>query len=324
MGKLEYFRNLGAFRLTSLTNQFIMKNNRRKFVQMAGTLTAGSLLLPSFGCNSDKTKGATSPTPTVKTPEEFKLDKFGIQLYSLKEDFAKDPRGVLAKVSEFGYRQVEGYEIDRGLWWDMAPLEFKEYLVDIDVEMVSSHCDINTDFEKKADEAAQVGLEYLICPWVGPQKTKEAWKEVTDKFNKCGAICKKAGIKFGYHNHAYSFKAFSGMIPHDFIMDNTDPELVDHEMDIYWVVTGGADPTEYLKKYSNRFKLCHIKDRMPDTDERMASTNLGTGIIDYPSILPVAAANGMKYYFAEQERYEGTTALESAKLNANYLRGLRG
>jgi len=303
-----------------------MKNNRRKFVQMAGTLTAGSLLLPSIGCNSDKGKNATAttPAPVKKTPEVFKLDKFGIQLYSLKEDFDKNPRGVLEQVAKMGYAQVEGYEMKRGLWWDMAPLEFKEYLDQINLEMVSSHCDIHNDFEKKADEAAQVGLEYLICPWIGPQKTVDAWKEVTDKFNKCGEICKKAGIKFAYHNHAYSFKAFSGMIPHDFIMDNTDPDLVDHEMDIYWVVTGGADPKEYLTKYANRFKLCHIKDRKADATEDFASTNLGTGIIDYTSILPVAKANGMKYYLAEQELYEGTTALESAALNAKYLKGLRG
>jgi len=303
-----------------------MENNRRKFVQMAGTLTAGSFLLPAIGCNSDKgkTNATTTPTPAVKTPEVFKLDKFGIQLYSLKEDFAKDPKAVLKQVAGFGYQQVEGYEIDKGLWWEMSPKEFKTYLGDINLQMVSSHCDIKNDFEKKADEAAEVGLEYLICPWVGPQKTVEGWKEVTDSFNKCGEICKKAGIKFAYHNHAYSFKAFSGMIPHDFIMENTDPDLVDHEMDIYWVVTGGADPKEYLKRYANRFKLCHIKDRMADTDERMASTNLGTGIIDYPSILPVAKETGMKYYIAEQERYEGTTPLESAALNAKYMMALRG
>jgi len=300
-----------------------MKNNRRKFVQVAGTLAAGGLLLPAIGCNADKTKKATTnPAPTVKTPEVFKLDKFGIQLYSLKDDFDKDPKGVLKQVSDFGYQQVEGYEMKRGLWWDMTPTDFKSYLDDINLDMVSSHCDIHNDFERKADEAAQVGLEYLVCPWIGPQKTLEAWKEVTDKFNKCGQICKNAGIKFAYHNHAYSFKAFSGMIPHDFIMENTNPDLVDHEMDIYWVVTGGADPKEYLKKYSNRFKLCHIKDRMADTEEDMASTNLGTGIIDFASILPVAAANGMKYYIAEQERYEGTTALESAALNAKYLMAL--
>lgn len=295
-------------------------------MQIASTLTAGGLLLPAIGCNFDKTKttATATPGPEVKSPEVFKLDKFGIQLYSLKEDFAKNPRAVLKQIAEFGYQQVEGYEMERGLWWDMTPTDFKSYLDDIDLRMVSSHCDINNDFEKKAEEAAAVGLEYLVCPWIGPQKTVEAWKEVTDKFNKCGQICKDAGIKFAYHNHAYSFKAFSGMIPQDFMMENTDPDLVDHEMDIYWVVTGGADPKEYLKKYANRFKLCHIKDRMADTDERMASTNLGTGIIDFADILPVAAANGMKYYLAEQERYEGTTALESAELNAKYMRTLRG
>ena len=300
-----------------------MKNTRRKFVQIASTLTAGGLLLPAIGCNTDKAKSVVN-TPTTKTPDVFKLDKFGIQLYSLKEDFPKNPKGILKKVADFGYGQVEGYEMKRGLWWDMTPKDFKTYLDDIGVQMVSSHCDIHNDFEKKANEAAAVGLEYLICPWIGPQKTVEAWKEVTDKFNKCGKICQEAGIKFAYHNHAYSFKAFSGMIPHDFIMENTDPDLVDHEMDIYWVVTGGADPKAYLKKYSNRFKLCHIKDRMPDTEERMASTNLGSGVIDFADILPVAAANGMKYYIAEQERYEGTTALESAALNAKYMMALRG
>ena len=302
-----------------------MKNNRRKFVQMASAFTAGSLLLPTFGCNSEKSKTPSAPSaPSAPTPKAFQLEKFGIQLYSLKEDFGKNPKDILKRVAGFGYQQVEGYEMERGLWWEMSPKDFKSYLNDINLEMVSSHCDIHNDFEKKAAEAAEVGLEYLVCPWIGPQKTVEAWKEVTDKFNKCGQICKDAGIKFAYHNHAYSFKAFSGMIPHDYIMENTDPDLVDHEMDIYWVITGGADPKEYLKKYANRFKLCHIKDRMADTDEEMASTNLGTGIIDFASILPVAAETGMKYYFAEQERYEGTTALESAALNAKYLMALRG
>ena len=151
-----------------------------------------------------------------------------------------------------------------------------------------------------------------------------AWKEVTEKFNKCGAICKKNGIKFAYHNHAYTFKAFSGMIPHDFLMENTDPELVDHQMDIYWVVTGGADPIDYLKKYSGRFTLCHVKDRLKDAgDEREASCDLGTGIIDFPSILKVAKENGMKHYILEQERYDNSTPLQSAKAGAAYLNNFK-
>ena len=199
--------------------------------------------------------------------------------------------------------------------------EFK-YLDDINIKMVSAHCNIKEDFEKKAAQAAEIGMEYLICPWVGPQKSMDDWKKVTDEFNACGEICKKNGIKFAYHNHAYTFKAFSGMIPHDFVMENTDPALVDHEMDIYWVVTGGADPIEFLNKYPNRFRLCHIKDRMKTApaDERMASCDLGTGKIDFPKILKVAKEKGMKYFILEQERYDNSTPLKSVEVGAKYLK----
>lgn len=189
--------------------------------------------------------------------------------------------------------------------------------------MVSSHVNINEGFEEKAAQAAEIGMKYLICPYIGPQTSMDAWKTVTDRFNKCGEICKKNGIRFAYHNHAYSFQAFSGMIPHDFIMDNTDPDLVDHEMDIYWVVTGGADPIEYLTKYPNRFRLCHVKDRMANTTDRMASTNLGTGIIDFPKILKVAKEQGMKYYIMEQERYDGSSPMDAARVGADYLSKLK-
>ena len=123
-----------------------------------------------------------------------------------------------------------------GMFWNMTPKDFKTYLDELGMSMVSSHCNIHQDFERKVDQAAEVGLSYLVCPWVGPQKSVEAWKQVTDDFNRCGEICRKAGLRFAYHNHEYTFKAFSGMIPHDFLMENTDPDLVDHEMDIYWVV----------------------------------------------------------------------------------------
>ena len=114
------------------------------------------------------------------------------------------------------------------------------------------------------------------------------------------------------------------MIPHDYMMANTDPDLVDFEMDIYWVVTGGADPVEYLTKYPNRFRLCHVKDRQKDapTTEEQASCNLGTGTIDFPKILKVAKEQGMKYFIVEQERYEGTTPLESAQVGADYMKNL--
>ena len=300
-----------------------MKNNRRKFLQVAGTLTAGSLILPQFGCNNTTTdsKNTTTNEPAIPQPS---LDKFGLQMYTLRDDFPKDPKGVLKKVADLGFKQIEGYESDKGLFWGMGNTDYKKYLDDIGIKMVSSHCDIKNDFETKVTQAAEIGMEYLVCPWVGPQKSMDDWKKVTDNFNECGALCKKHGIKFAYHNHAYTFKAFTGMIPHDFIMDNTDPDLVDHEMDIYWVVTGGADPIEYLTKYSNRFRLCHVKDRLKTAgaDVREASCDLGTGMIDFPKILKVAKEHGMKYFILEQERYDDSTPMKSVGVGAEYLKKL--
>ena len=298
-----------------------MKNNRRTFLQLAGTVAAGSLILPTIGCNSNAAEKAAATVTTTPAPS---IDQFGIQLYTLRDDIPKDTKGVLKQLSGFGYKQIEGYEGDQGLFWGMGNKEFKKYLDDLGMKMVSAHCNIHEDFEEKAAQAAEIGMEYLICPYVGPQKSMDDWKKVCDQFNSCGEICKKNGIRFAYHNHAYTFKAFTGMIPHDFVMENTDPATVDHEMDIYWVVTGGADPKEYLTKYSNRFRLCHVKDRMKGvpTEEHSASCVLGTGSIDFPSILKVAKDNGMKYFIVEQERYDNSTPLDSAEKGAAYLKKL--
>ena len=297
-----------------------MNHNRRNFIQHSSMLAAGALVLPSIAC-----KSATNSEITTKVAEPIikgGLDQFGIQLYTLRDEMPKDPKGVLKKISEFGYNTIESYEGKDGMFWGMTNKEFKAYMDELNLKIVSSHINIDKDLERKAAEAAEIGMDYVVCPYVGPQTSMDAWKGITDKFNAAGEICKKAGIQFAYHNHAYTFKAFSGMIPHDYLMDNTDPDLVKHEMDIYWVVTGGADPIEYLKKYSGRFTLCHVKDRLKDAaaDENEASCNLGTGKIDFPTILAVAKEHGMEHYILEQERYDGSTSLASAEAGAEYLK----
>lgn len=301
------------------------KNERRAFLQTVGVLTAGSIMLPQWACTNASTNTANAATTeSAAVVAKPSLDKFGIQLYTLRDDIPKDPKGILKQLASFGFNQIEGFEGDQGMFWNMPHTEFKSYLDGIGLEMVSSHCNIYEDFEKKAAQAAEVGMSYLICPHVGPQKSVEDWKKITDKFNECGKICKDNGIRFAYHNHAYSFKAFSGMIPQDFMMENTDPELVDFEMDIYWVVTGGADPVDFLTKYPNRFRLVHVKDRLKDApaDERSASCDLGTGSIDFPRILKVAAEKGVKYFILEQERYDNSTPIKSAQVGAEYLKKL--
>ena len=292
-----------------------MNNHRRSAIRNGLALSAGCLLAPHL---------IASGKNEINQIEKPSLHSFGIQLYTLRDDMPKDPKGLLKQVASFGFKQIEGYEGPQGMFWNMKHTAFKSYLDDLGLTMISSHCNIFENFEEKAGQAAEIGMKYLICPYIGPQKSVDDWKKVTDMFNQCGEVCVKSGIRFAYHNHEYTFRPFSGMIPQEFLMENTEPDLVDHQMDIYWVVTGGADPIDYLKKYPNRFRLCHVKDRMKDAspEEKRASCDLGTGSIDYPRILKIASETGMKYFILEQERYDNSTPLKSAKAGAEYLQKL--
>ena len=250
-----------------------------------------------------------------------KKNKFGIQLWTVKEALAKDPLGVLKHLSNCGYKQIESFEGANGMFWGMKNTEFKKQLGDMEMNMIASHCDINNDFERKAAEASEIGMKYLICPHIGAQKSIDDYKRFADQFNKCGEIANKNGIRFAYHNHDYSFKAMAGGMPQDVLMNATDTNLVDFEMDIYWVVAAGADPITYLKKYPNRFKLCHVKDLIK-TPTGHESCILGKGTIDFKNILYVGAQNGLKFHIIEQEAYTGTTELDCVKENAIALNNL--
>ena len=145
------------------------------------------------------------------TNYSIKKNIFGIQLYSLRDEMTKDPKGTLEKLASYGYKYIEGYEGKFGLFWGMTNIEFKKYLDDLGMKMISSHCG-NTDnlesFNKKSAEAGEIGMEYLICPSLGGGKKIDAFKRHAERFNKCGQIAKNNGTKFAYHNHAYSFERF--------------------------------------------------------------------------------------------------------------------
>jgi sugar phosphate isomerase/epimerase len=291
----------------------MMKYNRRKFLQLTGAATSGFALASMSGVSllsSCTNKGADIST-------------FGLQLYTLRDDMPKDPKGVLKQVAAAGYKQIESYEGPQGIFWGMSNTDFKKFNEDLGMSVIASHADITKDFEKKANEAAAIGMKYLICPWLGPQASLDEYKKKAELFNQCGEICKKAGLKFAYHNHAYSFEQVEGQFPQDVMMDNTDNALVEYEMDIYWVVTANQDPEVWLKKYKNRFRLCHIKDRIKNTTEKEATCTLGEGSINYSKVLKTAKENGMDYFVVEQERYDNTTPLKSIVANANYMKALK-
>ena len=307
-----------------------MSYKRRDFIKLSASLGSG-ILISSIagkltGCNNSSTATAAGADTAANTGSAVVTNNnFGIQLYTLRDDLPKDPVGVIRQLASFGYKQIESYEGEKGMFWGMKNTEFKKLMDDLGMEIVSAHCDINKDFEKKASEAAEIGMKYLICPYIGPQKTMDDYKKYADTFNQRGEVCKKNGIRFAYHNHDYSFLPLEGQLPQDVMIQQTSKDTVDYEMDIYWVVTAGQDPVKWLDKYPGRFTLCHVKDRKKDAapSEKEASVVVGTGQIDFKTILKDASSKGMRYYIVEQEKYEGTTPLEAAKADAAYMKELR-
>jgi sugar phosphate isomerase/epimerase len=284
--------------------------NRRKFLQTAGVAAAGSLLLKN-------PLAAAHPGITIKN--------FGLQLWTVRDEMEKDPRGTLKQIASYGYTEIEGFEGSKGIYWGMTPAQFEAYTKELGIKMISSHCDISSGFfEGKAVEATSIGMKYLICPYKGPQKSIDDFKRIADEFNKLGKICKRNGVTFGYHNHGYTFKPVDGQVPMDVLLENTDPDLVVFELDLYWAITAGVDPVHYFDKYDKRFRLVHIKDRKKDAapEDDDASCNLGEGQINWFPLLHKAKYRGVRQFIVEQERFDNSTPLLSAEADAKYLKPL--
>jgi sugar phosphate isomerase/epimerase len=284
-----------------------MSINRRDFLRNSSFAAVGlSLPFLSKANFLDATAG-------------FKIPNFGIQLWTVKENMMEDAKGTLAKLASFGYKQIESYEGPQGMFWGMGHKGFKSYIDDLGMKIVSSHCDNLTDFDKKSEEAAAIGMKYLICPHKGAQKSLDNYKAFADEFNVSGKIAKKHGIKFAYHNHDYSFIPMDGQMPQDVMMQGTDPSLVDFEMDIYWVNAANQDPIAWLKKYPNRFKLCHVKDLAKTANNGHESCVLGTGTIDFKKVLKAGAKYGLETFIVEQEAFTGSNPIDCAGLDAKYM-----
>jgi len=296
--------------------------SRRKFIQLSTALSVGALLPLQF-CGPKKEIEDTAVSPAIGAAKGT-LSAFGLQLYSVKENMAENAVETIKTIAGYGYNQIEGFDGGKGIFWGMKNTEFKSLTDDLGLDFIASHANTFENLEKQAAEASAIGMKHLICPYIGPQKKMDDFKKFADDFNRMGQVCKDNGLRFAYHNHGYTFMDLEGQVPQDYLLENTDPELVDFEMDFYWVKTAGYDPIHYLEKYPNRFILGHVKDKDGDLDpsEPNGSTLLGTGVLDFQTILRKGLDNGMKYFIVEQERFEGTTPMEAAEKNALYMKSL--
>ena len=247
----------------------------------------------------------------------------GLQLYSLRDLFKKDVPGTLDKVKAYGITEVE-----TATTYGLPPEKFREMLEARGLKPVSGHFQydaLNKDIDAVIREAKALGLQYIACPWI-PHTEAEFTEEVTRKaaadFNRIGEAVAKAGMKFAYHPHGYEFAPLGDGTMFDLLVKETKPEFVNFEMDVFWVTHPGKNPAELLEKYPTRWLLMHLKDmrkgartglftgHAPLTDD----VPLGTGQVDWPTVLRAAAKVGVKHYFIEDESPTAETAIpESLK-----------
>lgn len=312
---------------------------RRFFFRNVGAFALGTLLLP--GCNTQGKKENAVESDTLKTdslPEEGQvLSAIGLQLYSVKDVLDKGLKGTLQKLADMGYKEIESYPGIGGHYYGMEPKEFSKMLNDMGLTLVSSHFGSGTyegkaanwheatmlsEFETLVSKAAETGQKYLTCSWMDEslRKTPEDLKKTAELFNKTGEICKKAGLKFAYHNHSFEFDKVGDHVLYDYMIENTDPDLVAWEMDMYWLAATGNDPIAYFEKYPNRFPLGHVKDINKEDSTKNAV--IGQGTMDYKKILKAAQEAGMEHFLVEQESFT-QPPMEAMKESYNYLSKLK-
>ena len=256
--------------------------------------------------------------PIFTAGKAEKLPAIGLQLYTLRSLMKTDLERTLSQVAEIGYTEVEfaGY-------FGRSPGRVRRLLSENHLRSPSTHIAFPKDddaWQNTLDEARAIGHEWVVIAWIDApmRKTADDWKRVADRFNQLGTMAKQAGLRFGYHNHDFEFAKFGDSNGLELLLNGTDKTLVDFEMDLYWVVKAGGNPTAIISKHPKRFPLLHAKDATPFPQRTMV--DVGAGDIDFRSIFSQRSMSGMQHVFVEHD--EPKDPLESARASFNYLKAL--
>jgi sugar phosphate isomerase/epimerase len=297
--------------------------DRRAFL---GTVTAATLL-------SNRLSWAFA---------EHKIEKIGVQLYTVRDAMETSFDATVAKVAAIGYKEVElaGFaQASDGAvsYWHTAPHDVRAILGQHGLVAPSAHVTYKSlepeSFAKVIEASKTIGHSYIVMPWIEEEDRKQPdiWKKAAAAFNQAGETCKKAGIQFAYHNHWFEFLPVDGKLPYDMLLAECDPHLVKMELDLCWITAAGKDPVDYFHRYPGRFPLVHVKDikSLPKIStggsqtfgDTVDLTAVGSGIIDWKRILSNSGKAGIQHYFVEHDK--PTDAFESITSSYAYLEKLR-
>jgi sugar phosphate isomerase/epimerase len=271
---------------------------------------------------------------SYRLTEELEAPKkeMAVQLYSVRsligtpELFAKNHDYVLSRLAQMGYTAAEAATYENGLFSGLKPEVFKKEVEDAGLKLISSHAtrpltkdELSSGDYTKAlewwDECIaahkEAGILRLVMSWAPGLKSVAEFKVMAAYLDEVGKRCNEAGIRFGYHNHNQEFARIEGTTMMDYIMENTRPENVFFEMDVYWAVVGGVSPVEYMKKYPGRFEVIHIKDK----------NELGqSGMVGFDAIFNNFSKAGVQAFVVELEQASTPNILKGLRESALYIR----
>jgi sugar phosphate isomerase/epimerase len=228
----------------------------------------------------------------------------------------KDFDGTIARVAATGYREVEfaGY-------FGRSPRDVRALLDKNGLSSPSSHISLAPDqWHAAIDAAPVIGHRYLVLAWIPAEErhTLDDYKRWAERLNRAGTEAKAAGLQFAYHNHDFEFAPLDGKLPYDVLLAETDPKLVQLEVDLYWITKGGQDPLAYFARWPGRFPMVHVKDSAGPPDHRMVA--VGAGKIDFKKIFARSDQAGIKHYFVEHD--EPADPFASIRASCEYLKQL--
>lgn len=260
------------------------------------------------------------PLASCATEGRRKLKDFGFISGIIGDELKGDWKEVLRKTTEMGYTEIE-----TGSYLGESAESYLSFLKEIGLKAIAGGTRLFEDkdeLNRSLDKLNALELKYAVIYWpwlVGAPFSLEDCKRSSELLNSIGEVCNSRGLQLCWHNHDNEFKEMEEGMPFDYLMENTDKELVKCELDVYWVKKGGADPVEVLKEYSGRYPILHIKDMAPGSEQDFAC--VGDGIVNFPDIFAEAFDQGIEHFFVERDKVvDGMTCLSSA---AEYLKSLR-
>jgi len=248
----------------------------------------------------------------------------------VRDDMKADPLGTLKSLAGMGYKNVEHANYVDRKFYGWPAKEFRKILDDLGIRMPSGHTvmtaqhwdegkkDFTDSWKYTVEDAAVMGQQLVISPWLeeGKRQNYDDLVRYLDLFNKSGELCKKSGMRFGYHNHDFEFsQTLNGQQLFDIILGHTDPKLVVQQLDMGNMYNGGAKALDIMKKYPGRFLSMHVKDEITSSGvkEKYDSTILGTGIVPVKEVIDLGRKYGTKHFIIEQESYQGKKPLDFVK-----------